>query len=55
VEELKQKHRLKVIEVEGLQKKVNSSTLVVLMVVLVVVAVLLGIALGKFIQQVSLL
>jgi exodeoxyribonuclease VII large subunit len=47
VEELKQQHRLKAIEVEGLQKKVKSSASIVLMVVLIVVAVILGIVLGK--------
>jgi hypothetical protein len=47
VEELKQQHRLKVIEVEGLQKKVKSSASIVLMVVFVVVAIILGIVLGK--------
>jgi exodeoxyribonuclease VII large subunit len=47
VEELKQQHRLKVIEVEGLQKKVKSSASIVLMVLLIVVAIILGFALGK--------
>jgi exodeoxyribonuclease VII large subunit len=47
VEELKQKHRLKVIEVEGLQEKVKSSASIVLMVVFVIVGVILGVFLGK--------
>jgi exodeoxyribonuclease VII large subunit len=47
VEELKQQHRLKVIEVEGLQKKVKSSASIVLMLVLLVVAIILGIMLGQ--------
>jgi hypothetical protein len=38
---------LKVIEVEGLQKKMKSSASIILMVVLVVIAILLGIVLGK--------
>jgi predicted RNase H-like nuclease (RuvC/YqgF family) len=47
VEELKQQHKLKVIEVEGLQKKMKSSTSIVLMVVLVVVAIIIGVVLGR--------
>jgi uncharacterized membrane protein YwzB len=47
VEQLKQQHRLKAIEVEGLQKKVKSSASIVLMVLLILVAIILGSALGK--------
>jgi exodeoxyribonuclease VII large subunit len=47
VEELKQQHRLKAIEVEGLQKKIKSSASIVLMIVLIVVAIVIGIGLGK--------
>jgi exodeoxyribonuclease VII large subunit len=47
MEELKQQHRLKVIEVEGLQKKVKSSASIVFMVVLIVAAIMIGIVIGK--------
>jgi exodeoxyribonuclease VII large subunit len=47
VEELKQQHRLKAIEVEGLQKKAKSSASIVLMVVLIIVAIIIGVVLGR--------